>query len=70
LASKALARRASRLSAPAIANAVEDAIGMPGAITELPITPQRLKIILDRRASLHPNNQAVLQKPRRERGLP
>jgi aerobic carbon-monoxide dehydrogenase large subunit len=33
----------------AIANAVEDAIGMPGAITELPITPQRLKEILERR---------------------
>jgi aerobic carbon-monoxide dehydrogenase large subunit len=33
----------------AIANAVEDAIGMPGAITELPITPHRLKEILDRR---------------------
>jgi len=33
----------------AIANAVEDAIGIPGAITELPITPQRLKAILDRR---------------------
>src|SRR5499427_1085961 len=31
----------------AIANAVEDAIGMPGTITELPITPQRLKAILD-----------------------
>jgi aerobic carbon-monoxide dehydrogenase large subunit len=30
----------------AIANAVEDAIGMPGAITELPITPQRLTEIL------------------------
>ena len=30
----------------AIANAVEDAIGMPGAITELPITPPRLKEIL------------------------
>jgi carbon-monoxide dehydrogenase large subunit len=30
----------------AIANAVEDAIGMPGAITELPITPRRLKEIL------------------------
>ena len=34
----------------AIANAVEDAIGLPGAITELPITPQRLKEILDRGA--------------------
>ena len=31
----------------AIANAVEDAIGRPGSITELPITPQRLKRILD-----------------------
>jgi len=50
----------------AIANAVEDAIGMPGAITELPITPQRLKAILESRASLHPRNQAMLQKPCRE----
>src|SRR5499427_1456520 len=49
----------------AIANAVEDAIGLPGAIMELPITPQRLKAILDRRAGLHPSNQAMLQKPRR-----
>ena len=32
----------------ALANAIEDAIGIPGAITELPITPQRLKDILDR----------------------
>jgi aerobic carbon-monoxide dehydrogenase large subunit len=32
----------------AIANAVEDAIGLPGAITELPITPQRLRGILRR----------------------
>jgi aerobic carbon-monoxide dehydrogenase large subunit len=31
----------------AIASAVEAAIGKPGAITELPITPQRLKRILD-----------------------
>jgi carbon-monoxide dehydrogenase large subunit/6-hydroxypseudooxynicotine dehydrogenase subunit gamma len=30
-----------------IACAVEDAIGIPGAIKELPITPQRLKDILD-----------------------
>jgi carbon-monoxide dehydrogenase large subunit/6-hydroxypseudooxynicotine dehydrogenase subunit gamma len=30
-----------------IASAVEDAIGTPGVITELPITPQRLKRILD-----------------------
>ena len=33
----------------ALANAIEDAIGMPGAITELPITPQRLKAILAER---------------------
>jgi carbon-monoxide dehydrogenase large subunit len=33
----------------AIANAVEEAIGMPGAITELPITPQRLREILERK---------------------
>ena len=30
----------------AIANAVEEAIGLPGAITELPITPHRLREIL------------------------
>jgi carbon-monoxide dehydrogenase large subunit len=34
----------------AIANAVEDAIGLPGTITELPITPQRLREILGRGA--------------------
>jgi carbon-monoxide dehydrogenase large subunit len=34
-----------------IASAVEDAIQVSGAITELPITPQRLKRILDKRAS-------------------
>jgi aerobic carbon-monoxide dehydrogenase large subunit len=32
----------------AIAAAVDDAIGLPGAITQLPITPQRLKQILDK----------------------
>jgi len=32
----------------AIAAAIDDAIGMPGAVTQLPITPQRLKAILDR----------------------
>jgi aerobic carbon-monoxide dehydrogenase large subunit len=31
----------------AIASAVDDAIGIPGAITQLPITPQRLKDIID-----------------------
>lgn len=34
-----------------IASAVEDAIGMSGVITELPITPQRLKRILDAAAT-------------------
>jgi carbon-monoxide dehydrogenase large subunit/6-hydroxypseudooxynicotine dehydrogenase subunit gamma len=33
----------------AIANAVEEAIGVPGAITELPITPHRLREILARK---------------------
>ena len=31
----------------AITSAIEDAIGIPGAITQLPVTPQRLKKILD-----------------------
>ncbi|MGC1780198.1 MAG: xanthine dehydrogenase family protein molybdopterin-binding subunit [Xanthobacteraceae bacterium] len=33
----------------AIASAIDDAIGIPGAVKELPITPQRLKAILGRR---------------------
>jgi carbon-monoxide dehydrogenase large subunit/6-hydroxypseudooxynicotine dehydrogenase subunit gamma len=33
----------------AIASAIDDAIGIPGAITELPVTPQRLKAIIDAR---------------------
>jgi carbon-monoxide dehydrogenase large subunit/6-hydroxypseudooxynicotine dehydrogenase subunit gamma len=33
----------------AIASAIDDAIGIPGAVTELPITPQRLKDMIDRR---------------------
>ena len=33
----------------AIASAIDDAIGMPGAITQLPVTPQRLKAIIDGR---------------------
>jgi carbon-monoxide dehydrogenase large subunit/6-hydroxypseudooxynicotine dehydrogenase subunit gamma len=32
----------------AIAAAIDDAIGMPGAVTTLPVTPQRLKAILAR----------------------
>jgi carbon-monoxide dehydrogenase large subunit/6-hydroxypseudooxynicotine dehydrogenase subunit gamma len=31
----------------AIATAIDDAIGIPGAITVLPVTPQRLKAIID-----------------------
>jgi len=30
----------------AIAAAIDDALGMPGAVTELPVTPQRLRRIL------------------------
>ncbi len=31
----------------AIAAAIDDAIGIPGAVTELPVTPQKLKAIID-----------------------
>ena len=33
----------------AIASAIDDALGMPGAITQLPITPQRVKEVLNGR---------------------
>jgi carbon-monoxide dehydrogenase large subunit len=33
----------------AIASAIDDAIGVPGAVTQIPVTPQRLKRILDAR---------------------
>jgi aerobic carbon-monoxide dehydrogenase large subunit len=33
----------------AIASAIDDAIGMPGAVTRLPVTPQRMREILRRR---------------------
>jgi carbon-monoxide dehydrogenase large subunit/6-hydroxypseudooxynicotine dehydrogenase subunit gamma len=33
----------------AIASAIDDAIGLPGAITQLPVTPQRLRRILNAR---------------------
>jgi aerobic carbon-monoxide dehydrogenase large subunit len=32
----------------AIASAIDDAIGIPGAVTRLPVTPQRLREILRR----------------------
>jgi carbon-monoxide dehydrogenase large subunit len=35
----------------AIAAAIDDAIGMPGAVTELPVTPQRLKAMLRKHTS-------------------
>ena len=30
----------------ALAAAIDDAIGMPGAVTELPATPRRMRILL------------------------
>ena len=36
----------------AIAAAIDDAIGVPGAVTELPVTPQRLRAILQAKAAL------------------
>jgi CO/xanthine dehydrogenase Mo-binding subunit len=33
----------------AIASAIDDAIGIPGAVRELPVTPQRLKALLRER---------------------
>ena len=35
----------------AIASAIDDAIGIPGAVTQLPVTPQRLKAIIDAKRS-------------------
>ena len=32
-----------------IAAAIDDALGMPGAVTELPVTPQRVRVLLARR---------------------
>jgi carbon-monoxide dehydrogenase large subunit/6-hydroxypseudooxynicotine dehydrogenase subunit gamma len=36
-----------------IAAAIDDAIGIPGAVTQLPVTPHRLKDILKRKAGRH-----------------
>jgi CO/xanthine dehydrogenase Mo-binding subunit len=38
----------------AIASAIDDAIGIPGAITRLPVTPQRLKAIIDAGCTVRP----------------
>jgi carbon-monoxide dehydrogenase large subunit/6-hydroxypseudooxynicotine dehydrogenase subunit gamma len=35
----------------AVASAIDDALQMPGAVRELPVTPQRLKEIIDRATS-------------------
>jgi carbon-monoxide dehydrogenase large subunit/6-hydroxypseudooxynicotine dehydrogenase subunit gamma len=32
----------------AVASAIDDALSLPGAITQLPVTPQRLKEIIER----------------------
>jgi carbon-monoxide dehydrogenase large subunit/6-hydroxypseudooxynicotine dehydrogenase subunit gamma len=42
----------------AIAAAIDHAIGIAGAVTQLPITPQRLKAILDRHCSAAPGRPA------------
>ncbi len=34
-----------------IAAAIDDALGMPGAVTQLPVTPQRLRELLRRHSS-------------------
>jgi len=34
-----------------IASAIDDAIGMPGAVTRLPVTPQRMRELLRKRVS-------------------
>ncbi|MET0868802.1 MAG: xanthine dehydrogenase family protein molybdopterin-binding subunit [Pseudorhodoplanes sp.] len=36
----------------AIASAIDDALGLPGAVTQLPVTPQRLKEIIERKNDL------------------
>jgi carbon-monoxide dehydrogenase large subunit/6-hydroxypseudooxynicotine dehydrogenase subunit gamma len=39
----------------AIASAIDEAIGLPGAITQLPITPQRLRQILNGKSACKPS---------------
>jgi carbon-monoxide dehydrogenase large subunit/6-hydroxypseudooxynicotine dehydrogenase subunit gamma len=43
----------------AIASAIDDAIGLPGAITQLPVTPQRLRRILNARREQAPQQSAT-----------
>ena len=53
----------------AIANAVEEAIGMPGAITELPITPHRLRDILGRKPMRRERDGCVLAPASFQHGI-
>ncbi|HEY2184581.1 MAG TPA: molybdopterin cofactor-binding domain-containing protein, partial [Xanthobacteraceae bacterium] len=39
----------------AIASAIDEAIGLPGAITQLPVTPQRLRQILNGKSACKPS---------------
>ncbi len=39
----------------AIAGAIDDALGMPGAVTELPMSPQRVKELLRKRSCRSPD---------------
>ena len=43
----------------AIASAIDDALGAPGAVTQLPVTPQRLKALMDWRASYAASRAAM-----------
>jgi aerobic carbon-monoxide dehydrogenase large subunit len=49
----------------AIASAIDDAIGMPGAVTQIPVTPQRLKLILSKRRAAN----APLRTPTDSSGI-
>jgi carbon-monoxide dehydrogenase large subunit len=49
----------------AIASAIDDAIGQPGAIVALPVTPGRLKALLDRQVN-EPNQES---RPARSRSV-
>jgi len=46
----------------AIASAIDQAIGLPGAVTRLPVTPQRLKALLKRASAARQSAQAAEQR--------
>src|SRR5256885_5361411 len=52
----------------AIASAIDDAIGIPGAVTQLPVTPQRLKQILDARREVVGGGKEIGRAAWRGRG--